>query len=130
MATISETYELYEDYFIITAEGFTADNDATAFVDLKEKVGFIPSHFSLNVLRTGGATDLINASLQLSDPSLLSGTYAVSVTDSRGGAYTKSSKTHYNATNYLSELLLPTMRIIVITVGAGNTLTVTLIGRK
>ena len=126
----TESWEIFEDYFILTATGFDADPETTPWTVLSEKLSFIPSHYSMYVIRTAGTTDLIDVRLQIGEPTVITSFPAIIQTDSRGPQYTKSSQTAYNAPSRLSEHLPELMRIAAMTVGLGNTLTVTLIGRR
>ena len=127
----SSSWAIYEDYFILTSTGFDADAEDTAALHLPEYLPFIPSHYSVYVVRTGGATDLISVVLEGVDAGETSAYAIGTVVDSRGGAYIQSSTTDYtSATGKLSEHLFDYIRITCTTVGAGNTLTVTVIGRR
>lgn len=124
------SWEIYADYFILTLTGFDADNEKTALLKISQYLSFIPSHYSMYVNRTTGTTNLISVKLQLQDHVPTTSSNIVTITDSRGIAYIKSSTTNYGGTSQLSEKILTNLRIFVTTVGVGNTLAVTVIGRR
>ena len=127
----SSSWAIYEDYFILTSTGFDADLEDTAALHLPEYLPFIPSHYSFYVTRSGGTTDGVSVVLEGVDAGETSAYAIGTVTDSRGAGYTKGSTTDYtSATGKLSEHLFDYIRVTVTTVGAGNTLTVTVIGRR
>lgn len=126
----TESWEIYKDYFILTATGFDSDPETTPYTILSEKLPFMPSHYSMYVIRTAGATDLINVRLQMGEPTVATTFAVITQTDSRGPQYTKSSQTDYSSPSRLSSHQPQLMRIAAFTVGAGNTLTVTVIGRR
>ena len=128
----SASWEIYEDYFILTAIGFDADAEKTAApLKLTSRLPFIPSHYSMYVVRSAGAQDVIDVDLEGTDSAETSTFVIATVTDSTGGSGVQSSTTDYtSATGKLSEHLFPYIRVIVNTVGVGNTLTVTVIGRR
>lgn len=125
------SWEVFEDYFILTATGFDDDLERTGGLELPTRVPFLPSHYSMYVIVTAGATNLISVKLQGIESTEASFYDIATVVDSRGGAYVQSSTTDYtSATGKLSEHLFRRIRIYATTVGAGNTLTVTVIGRR
>ena len=126
------SWQIFEDYFILTAPGFIADADTTAApIKLTMKLSFIPSHYSMYVVRSAGAQDVIDVDLEGTDTAGTSAFIICTATNSTGGAYIQSSTTDYtSATGKLSEHLFPAIGITVNTVGVGNTLTVTVIGRR
>ena len=127
----SSSWAIYEDYFILTLTGFDADLEDTAALHLPEYLPFIPSHYSMYVTRSGGATDAVSVVLEGVNSAETSAYAIATVVDSRGGAYVQSSTTDYtSATGKLSEHLFDYIRVTATTVGAGNTLTVTVIGRR
>jgi len=124
-------WEIYEDYFILTMTGFVADAEKTPAIQLSQMIPFIPSHYSMYVVRSGGSTDLVSVVLEGVDSAETSAYPIATVTDSRGGLHVISSTTDYtSATGKLSEHLFAYIRITTTTVGAGNTLIVTVIGRR
>lgn len=125
-----ESWEIYKDYFILTATGFDADGETSPYFFPKEKLGFEPSHYSLYVVRTAGLTDAINVLLQGVDHAGASGKFPLAQTDSRGAEHVVSTWAHYDASSFLSAESFAKLRLYTTTVGLGNTLTVTLLGRK
>jgi len=124
------SWQIYDDYFIYTATGFDADAETSPYILINETFGFIPSQYSMYVNRTAGATNAVNVRLRHVDQFNKSGVTSITVEDSRGTTYIKSSGTNYGGTSKLSEILISKFRIVITTVGLGNTLTVTLIGRR
>ena len=125
------TLQVYEDYFIWEATKFDADNELTLLTDFTELIGFAPSHYTMAVARTVGVTNAIDMRLQARHSDDTGATYNfITVTDSRGMAYIKSSSANYGATSKTAEEALTHLRIFVVTVGLGNTLTVKVIGRR
>lgn len=125
------SWQIFEDYFILTLPTFDADAEDTAALQLSQYLSFIPSHYSMYVVRSAGATDLVSVVLEGVDSAETSAYAIATVVDSRGGYYIISSTTDYtSATGKLSEHLFAYIRITATTVGVGNTLTVTVIGRR
>ena len=94
----TESWQIFEDYFILTATGFDANAEYSSTFDLKEKLGYIPSQYSIYAVRTGGATDLINVRWAAIDHATTSWRWILQLTDSRGPQYILSSHTNYGAT--------------------------------
>lgn len=110
--TGTPTYVRCENGVHYEATGFNADAE-TVTINVLDKFGFIPTKHSIVVKRTAGSTDVIDVDLDLSDDNTAWETIATLASS--------STPVQTSVVDKMGKYI----RIIVNTVGAGNTLTLT-----
>jgi len=109
---ISQTIEqVLDETVIIQDTGFTADTNTGTVVDALGTYGFIPDKVGISVVRSAGATAVVDVDIQHSYDNT-NFTQAVNATASDGTVVTATGK------------LARYWRVYITTVGVGNTLTV------
>ena len=125
------TWQIFKDFFILTLPDFDADAEDSGVFDLRDYLTFIPSHYSLLIVRAPGLVTVIDASLEGLDHLSTSAFAIATVINTTATTGFAGSTTDYtSATGKLSEHLFTHIRLTVTTVGAGNTLKAIIIGRR
>jgi len=127
------TWQVFENYFIYTANGFDADAETTGILHIANRAGYLPSSYTMMVRRLAGATDVVDVDLNLYMPDNI--TYETHLTCTNSAANNAAAIAHTtvdytNAAGYLNANNFIDFAILVNTVGAGNQLEVTIIGRR
>ena len=117
MAISQTIQQVLDDTIIIQVTGFTADAENGDAVDILATYGWIPDKVGVSVVRTAGATAVIDVDIQHSYDNT-NFTQAVNATASDGTVYTATGK------------LARYWRVYITTVGVGNTLTVNWMVKK
>ena len=127
----TSSWQIYEDHFIWTTTGFDADTEETDYQDLLAFVPFLPTTYTISCYRTAGATAAVSVALKATDNTEQGSVDLITITGSEGFTNAGSTKADYTAAaGKISETACSKIKIYVTTVGAGNTLTVTLTGRR
>ena len=109
-----------KNFVILKATNFDADGDSTGSINIAKNFGFVPKHVTYQVTRTAGSQATISVQIQRSVDNITWGGMLPAMTTYSAAAV--DMQVNYTSALGSPKVAAPYVRVLITTIGLGNTL--------